>query len=331
MSRGEVFVVKKSVLVPPCGEPDHPSGQPKSISTSMVTKAVYESAAPVRVADDVAQTKLVHGKICYRTSSCLLINGDSLDPNTFVEPCFDLCVTSPPYNVGISYGSSDDKLTYDEYINGFTQRWLTNAYSWTKDGGRLVVNIGLDTSETTADGKTIRHPLAADVLRAAQQCGWQYRQWINWDEGNISCGHAYGSFRMASAPNVICPDEAIIVFHKGEWTRTKEGRASDLTKEEHKAWFLGRWKFSGESKKRVGHPAPFPLELPRRCIKLFSFIGDTVVDLFCGSATTIIAAAKLGRRAIGVELDPGYCTVAKKRILKELGPRNGDQTEGGRP
>ena len=82
-------------------------------------------------------------------------------------------------------------------------------------------------------------------------------------------------------------------------------------------WTNGLWTFSGESKKKIGHPAPFPLELPKRCIKLFSFVGDTVLDPFLGSGSTLIAAYLNNRIGIGIEVDEGYCALARDRILKE--------------
>ena len=81
-------------------------------------------------------------------------------------------------------------------------------------------------------------------------------------------------------------------------------------------WTNGVWNFNGESKKRVGHPAPFPVELPRRCIKLFSFVGDTILDPFLGSGSTLIACVQNKRKGIGIEIDAGYCEIAKKRLLK---------------
>jgi len=82
-------------------------------------------------------------------------------------------------------------------------------------------------------------------------------------------------------------------------------------------WTNGLWTFSGESKKKVGHPAPFPVELPRRCIKLFSFVGDTVLDPFMGSGSTLIACALLNRKGIGVDIDENYCGLAKNRLINE--------------
>jgi site-specific DNA-methyltransferase (adenine-specific) len=96
-----------------------------------------------------------------------------------------------------------------------------------------------------------------------------------------------------------------------------ESGISDITRDEFIEWTSGIWSFSGESRKKIGHPAPFPLELPKRCIKLFSFVGDTVLDPFLGSGTTLLACALLNRRGIGVEIDRKYCELAKKRLIYE--------------
>lgn len=116
----------------------------------------------------------------------------------------------------------------------------------------------------------------------------------------------------ASAPYVIAPVEVIVILYKKRWKKVSGSKKSDILKEEFMGWTNGVWDFSGESKKRVGHPAPFPVELPKRCIKLFSLVGDTILDPFLGSGTTLIACAKTSRLGIGVEIDGHYCETAKK-------------------
>lgn len=117
---------------------------------------------------------------------------------------------------------------------------------------------------------------------------------------------------------VSAPVELIVVLYKQEWKKTSGSRVSDISQNEFIEWTNGLWTFNGESKKRTGHPAPFPLELPKRCIKLFSYVGDTVLDPFAGSGTTLLAAIQHRRRAIGVEIDPQYCTLARQRIEEYL-------------
>lgn len=123
------------------------------------------------------------------------------------------------------------------------------------------------------------------------------------------------SWMSASAPYVIAPVEVIVVMYKNQWKKDpRPDRHSDMTKEEFMAWTNGVWTFNGESKKRIGHPAPFPRELPRRCIKLFSFVGDTILDPFVGSGTTLLEANDNGRIGIGFDISLEYCQLARERL-----------------
>jgi len=112
--------------------------------------------------------------------------------------------------------------------------------------------------------------------------------------------------------------ELIVVFFKDEWKKTNGTKISDISGDEFKNWTQGVWVFNGESKKRIGHPAPFPKELPHRCIKMFSYVDDLVFDPFAGSGTTLLVAEILKRKTIGLELDENYCELAKNRILQEV-------------
>jgi site-specific DNA-methyltransferase (adenine-specific) len=116
---------------------------------------------------------------------------------------------------------------------------------------------------------------------------------------------------------VIAPVEMIAILYKKRWKKLSGSRKSDITKKEFMDWTNGVWTFMGESKKRVGHPAPFPVELPRRCIKLFTFVKDTVLDPFLGSGSTLIAAYLTNRKGIGVEIDKNYCEITKERLITE--------------
>jgi site-specific DNA-methyltransferase (adenine-specific) len=106
-------------------------------------------------------------------------------------------------------------------------------------------------------------------------------------------------------------------MYKHQWQKQRKG-VSDITREEFLEWTNGVWTFSGESRKKVGHPAPFPIELPKRCIKLFSYVGDVVLDPFVGSGTTLLACLQLNRIGIGVEISESYCTLAVKRLRAVL-------------
>lgn len=235
--------------------------------------------------------------------------GDATNASLFDEGLFNLIVTSPPYNVGLEYSSNNDELDYPAYLE-FTRRWLAACHKWTKPHGRLCANVPLDKN---AGGK---QAVTSDFTRIAKDLGWQYHATIIWNEGNISRRTAWGSWLSASAPHVIAPVESIIVFSKGGWKRPDRGETT-INKVEFQEWTCGVWTFNGESAKRIGHPAPFPRELPRRCIRLFSYRGDRVFDPFAGSGTTLVEAVSQGRSAWGVELDPDYRKLALRRIRSE--------------
>jgi site-specific DNA-methyltransferase (adenine-specific) len=247
-------------------------------------------------------------KVFYSSDKIVIIHDDILTTRAISPDSIDLIVTSPPYNVDIQYNSHKDDISYPEYLE-FTRAWLSRCFEFLKEDGRFCLNIPLDKN------KGGQQSVGADITTIAKQVGFQYHATIIWNEGNISRRTAWGSWMSASAPFVIAPVELIVVLYKKRWRKTSGSGKSDITRSEFMEWTNGVWTFSGESKKKIGHPAPFPLELPRRCIKLFSFVGDTVLDPFMGSGTTLIAAAMLNRIGIGVEIDPQYCELAKKRIL----------------
>lgn len=247
----------------------------------------------------------------YKDNNISIYNGDVLERDLFLANSFDLTVTSPPYNVGIEYNSSNDTITYEEYLQ-WTEKWLKNLFYWTKDTGRLCLNIPLDKN------KGGKKSVSSDIIQIAKSLGWKYQTTIIWNEGNISRRTAWGSWMSASAPYVIAPVELIVVFYKKEWKKNYKGQ-SDITREEFMEWTNGIWTFNGESKKRIGHPAPFPRELPKRCIKLFSYVNDTIFDPFLGSGTTLIETKLNNRIGIGLDISKEYCQLAKNRIINEAG------------
>lgn len=247
----------------------------------------------------------------FSNRDCILFQGDCTRKENFYAEFFDLGITSPPYNVGIEYNLSNDNTDYEAYLN-FCEQWLGNCFFWAKDRARFCLNIPLDKN------KGGQKSVGADLIALAKKVGWKYHSTIIWNEGNISRRTAWGSWLSASAPYVIAPVELIVVLYKNEWKKKQRG-ISDISKEEFMAWTNGLWSFNGESKKRIGHPAPFPKELPKRCMKLFSFVGDVVFDPFSGSATTLIEAHSNKRFGVGLELDKEYCALGVNRIEREFG------------
>lgn len=239
-----------------------------------------------------------------------IINDDVISTHAIKNNSIDLIVTSPPYNVDIKYNSHDDKLSYSEYLS-FSKKWLSRCFDWLKDDGRFCLNIPLDKN------KGGQQSVGADITSIAKSIGFKYHSTIIWNEGNISRRTAWGSWMSASAPYVIAPVELIVILYKKNWKKISGSGISDIKREEFMDWTNGIWTFSGERKKRVNHPAPFPIELPRRCIKLFSFVDDVVLDPFLGSGTTLIAAYLNKRKGIGIEIDNAYCEIAKNRLKTE--------------
>lgn len=254
--------------------------------------------------------KLGKEKIYFENKNIRIINDDFLKTDYIKDNSIDLIVTSPPYNVDIKYGSYNDRMPYKVYLE-FTGAWLDKAYKVLKEDGRFCLNIPLDKN------KGGQQSVYADIISIAKKIGWKYHSTIVWNEQNISRRTAWGSWLSARAPYVIAPVEMIAILYKKRWKKLSGSGKSDIEKKEFVEWTNGVWTFMGESKKRVGHPAPFPVELPKRCIKLFTFTGDTVLDPFLGSGTTLIACKLLNRKGIGVEIDKKYCEIAKRRLLKE--------------
>lgn len=268
------------------------TGLPKKVTTKTLMKETGES------------------NIYFKFKNIIIYNEDILKITSIKPFSIDLIVTSPPYNVDIHYNSHKDNVSYDKYLE-FTKKWLKKCFEITKNDGRFCLNIPLDKN------KGGQQSVYADITTIAKSVGWQYHSTIIWNEGNISRRTAWGSWLSARAPYVIAPVEVIVILYKKYWKKISGSGKSDITKNEFLEWTSGVWNFPGESKKKVGHPAPFPIELPRRCIKLFSFVGDTVLDPFLGSGTTLIASYLLNRKGIGVEIDKSYCELAVKRLENE--------------
>ena len=259
-----------------------------------------------------SQKNRLFSKACYfRQENICIYNSDILKLTQVKNCSIDLIVTSPPYNVALNYNSNKDDLSYEQYLE-WTRKWLKKCYDLSKDDGRFCLNIPLDKN------KGGQQSACADITTMAKAMGWNYHSTVIWNEGNISRRTAWGSWMSASAPYVIAPVEVIVVLYKARWKKINKEKKNDITKQEFMDWTNGLWVFPGQSKKGAGgHPAAFPLELPRRCIKLFSFIGDTVLDPFLGSGSTLIAAHLNNRKGIGIEIDENYCDVAVERLKQK--------------
>jgi site-specific DNA-methyltransferase (adenine-specific) len=223
----------------------------------------------------------------------------------------DLIVCSPPYGIGVPYADGGD-VAPDQYWP-LAARWASEMRRVVRpEGGRLALNIALDTTWSTT--------FYADWVRLLQAAGWTVKHNITWNESNISRRTAWGSWLLPSAPHVVNPTEMIVVCHTGAYRRPARGRRGDILPAEQRDWSLAMWSFAGANTRLVGHPAPFPEELPRRLIKLYSYPDDVVADPFLGSGTTAVVAAKLGRRVLGVDRSPTYIALARERLAAATEP-----------
>ncbi len=216
-------------------------------------------------------------------------------------------ITSPPYNVGKDY---DEDLTQEEYLS-LVYDAMKEVYRVLIPGGRACVNVA-------NLGRKPYLPLNHLINQIMLELGFFMRGEIIWDKGasaGSSC--AWGSWQSASNPVLRDVHEYIMVYSKesfGRKDKESKVREDTITRDEFLEYTKSIWTFGAESAKRVKHPAPFPVELPYRLIQLYSFLDDIVIDPFCGSGTTCLAALQTGRRFIGVDLDDGYVEVARERI-----------------
>jgi site-specific DNA-methyltransferase (adenine-specific) len=217
----------------------------------------------------------------------------------------DLIFTSPPYNLNISYQDHDDSMKLEAYYE-WCKVWISESFRVLKDGGRFCLQIGCFQSQ-------LNEPSYSTFTRLFQEAGFTFREFIIWNKNQIPKRTAWGSWMSPSNPRILPPFEMIINFHKGSPKIVEKGQ-TDLTKEEFINWTNGLWVIAPESAKKRKHPAPFPEELAKRCIKMHSYIGGVVVDPFNGSGTTTSVANKLGRRYVGFDITKEYCELANLRL-----------------
>jgi len=216
-----------------------------------------------------------------------------------------LMITSPPYNVGKEY---DRDLTLEEYLYFLRSVWV-EVHRVLVPGGRACINIA-------NLGRKPYIPLHLFITRDMLDHGFLMRGEIIWDKGaSAAASTAWGSWQSASNPTLRDVHEYILVFSKAKFKRENPANRQDtISRDDFLELTKSIWTFPTESAKKIGHPAPFPLELPRRLIELFTFKNEVVLDPFMGSGQTAIAALQTGRHYVGFEIDPEYFELAERRI-----------------
>lgn len=260
------------------------------------------------------------------TNNHKLILGDSRDMSEIDDQSMHLVVTSPPYWQIKDYGVDEQigfQQTYQDYITGLDAVW-SQCYKKLHNGCRLCVNVGDQFTRTTKKEKYHIIPIRSDIIRSCLELKFEYMGAVIWQKVT-NCNPSGGASIMGSFPyprnGVVKIDyEFILIFRKpGDAPQpTKEDKIkSKLTNEEWNQYFYGHWNFSGAKSK--DHLAPFPEELPKRLIKMYSFVGENILDPFVGSGTTSAAAVGLHRNSIGYDINRHYIDIAANKIREKIG------------
>jgi site-specific DNA-methyltransferase (adenine-specific) len=262
-----------------------------------------------------------------------IINGDCVEEmGKLPENSIDLVVTSPPYNVGIEYDSHNDRMTMDEYWD-FTKQWLTEAYRTLKVGGRIAVNIPYEVNVQDRGGRIL---FMAEFWMIMKEVGFKFFGLVDLDEQSPhrSKTTAWGSWMSPSAPYIYNPKECVILGYKSKHIKITKGEPEwvgeiiDLEQEdgttkkktvyteEQKKEFMdlvyGQWSYFADTRQQT--KATFSMDIPLKAIKILTYKNDIVLDPFCGSGTSLVAAEVSGRRWIGIELSPNYTEVSRERV-----------------
>lgn len=239
-----------------------------------------------------------------------ILAASSENMDVLPDSSIHLMVTSPPYNVGKDY---DEDLSLDEYRTFLRSVWA-ETYRVLVPGGRACINVA-------NLGRKPYIPMHLFIALDMIELGFRMRGEIIWDKASsASQSTAWGSWQSASNPTLRDVHEYILVFSKGDFRRERpDGHIDTITRSKFLRDTKSVWKFSAESAKRVGHPAPFPRELPSRLLQLYTYSEEVVLDPFMGSGQTAIAALSAKRHFVGFEKNEGYVRLANRRIKQWIG------------
>ena len=240
-----------------------------------------------------------------------IIKSSSENMKELPDRCLQLMVTSPPYNVTKEY---DLDLSFSEYL-----QLLKDVFSETF---RVLVNGGRACINVANIGRKPYIPLSDYISKMMLEIGFNMRGEIIWNKSaGAGVSMAWGSWLSASNPVLRDTHEYILVFSKGSYARPKTtGKENTITRDQFMEWTKSVWTMNTESARKIGHPAPFPIELPYRLIQLYTYSGDIVLDPFLGSGSTALAALQSMRKFVGYEINPEYVKLAEERIASAENP-----------
>jgi site-specific DNA-methyltransferase (adenine-specific) len=250
----------------------------------------------VKVADNKIPQELLNKHFCHSSENM----------NELPDNSIHLMITSPPYNVTKEY---DNNLTLKDYLILLKKVWK-ETHRVLVTGGRVCINVA-------NLGRKPYIPLHSFIINDMLEIGFQMRGEIIWNKASsASPSTAWGSWLSAANPVLRDIHEYILIFSKDSFSHPSKGKESTIEKEEFLEWTKSVWTFSAVSARKIGHPAPFPEELPNRLIKLYSFKQDVVLDPFLGSGTTSLSAIKNGRNYVGYDTNKKYIELADKRVAE---------------
>jgi site-specific DNA-methyltransferase (adenine-specific) len=236
-----------------------------------------------------------------------IICGSSEDMGEIADQTVHLIVTSPPYCVGKEY---ETEQSFEEWLI-LMKKVCAEMRRVLVPGGRACINVA-------GIGRNPYRPTHYYETGIMLELGFLMRGEIIWNKGASAGGSsAWGSWMSASNPVLRDTHEYVLIFSKERMRRDRTGK-NTIGRDQFLEYTKSIWSFPTESARRVGHPSPFPVELPKRLIELYSFEGDIVLDPFCGSGTTCVAAVMLKRQFLGCEIIPEYCAATRKRISEVL-------------
>lgn len=235
-----------------------------------------------------------------------IIQGSSEAMIDIPDNSVHVMITSPPYNVSKDY---DNDLSLIEYLQ-LLRKVFKETFRVLVHGGRACINVA-------NIGRKPYIPLSDYISMMMIELGFDMRGEIIWNKAaGAGVSTAWGSWQSASNPILRDTHEYILVFSKGDYKRERNDKQNSITKDQFIEWTKSIWAMNPESAKKIGHPAPFPEELPFRLIQLYSFIDDIILDPFMGSGTTAVSALKSDRKFVGYDTDEKYIKLAETRLSR---------------